>query len=249
MKKGCIRLPLWLLLLIVGVIIVGIITWRQLQRRFHPPSTNTITGNGVIEATEVDLSSKVAGRILALFTDEGQEIKPGQLIAILDREEQRGQLRAAKGNTTAVKQDLAALKAGSRPQELQSAQAQYDAAVSNLRQAQARRDLVVAGSRPEDIAQGRAALRQVQANLSLVLAGPRKEEIAQLRAQYAQALANLSLVRAGPRKEVIAQLRAQYAQALANLSLVLAGPRQEDRPGGGRTQPGAGNGLQCGNRT
>ena len=176
-----------------------------------------ITGNGVIEATEVDLSSKVPGRILRLFVDEGDRVHRGELIAILYRTNNAGKSPRQKAIPFPRRRIWAAQVAGSRPQEIQSAQAQYDAAMEQHAPGTGEASAwAIAGSRPEDIGQARAAYQQAQANLSLVLAGPRPEQIAQLRAQYAQAQANLNLLRAGTRVEEIKQAQAALDQAKAN---------------------------------
>ena len=154
----------------------------------------------------MDLSSKVPGRIIQLFVDEGYLLYPGELIAILDRNEQRGQLVASKGSTFTAKENLAALEAGSRPQEIQSAQAQYEAAVSNH----------AARPKPDSAwpspARARKRLPRRARRCSRrrpitrwCLPGRARKQIAQFRAQYAQAQANLSLLRAGTRIEEINQ--------------------------------------------
>ena len=205
---------------------VGIRLWTYWHDRDQTPP-GTLAGNGIVEATEVDVSAKVAGKILTLTVREGDEVQAGQLIATLDSGELDGQVANSMGNLHATEAQLAELIAGSRVEEIRRAQAQYDAAQRVLKQAQARRDLVMAGPRTEQIAQLRAGFEQAQARLSLVQEGPRQEQIQQLRAALDQARARRDLVFAGPRSEQIAQLEAAYAQAQARLSLVREGPRQE----------------------
>lgn len=59
-------------------------------------------GNGRIEATEVDVSTKMAGRIEKILVDEGDYVKEGQLLTVMqlstfeaDRQEARAQLQQA----------------------------------------------------------------------------------------------------------------------------------------------------------
>ncbi|MBI3039304.1 biotin/lipoyl-binding protein [bacterium] len=47
-----------------------------------PPGT--IRGNGIIEATEVEVSSKIPGRVMFIEAQEGDEVFPGQVIATLE---------------------------------------------------------------------------------------------------------------------------------------------------------------------
>ncbi len=78
-------------------------------------------------------------------------------------------------------------------------QHEYDAAKFRLENLRARRDaekkrldLLLAGSRPEDIRAAEERYRQAQAVEELILAGPRREEIADARAQLAEAEARLA---------------------------------------------------------
>ena len=59
-----------------------------------------LSGSGTIEAEDVLITSEVAGRVQALFVDEGQEVQPGQQLLRLDPallEAQRDQAAAAVG--------------------------------------------------------------------------------------------------------------------------------------------------------
>ena len=171
--------------------LVGIGLWYGLKGNNQAPK-GTIAGNGIIEATEVDVSAKVAGKVLLLKVREGEGVRRGQPIATLDSRELQGQVEQARGNLAAAQAALAELLAGTRAEDSRRAQAQYDAALKALQQVQARRDLVRAGPRKEDIEQLRAAHEQAKAQLSLVREGPRKEQIQQLRAALKQAEANLA---------------------------------------------------------
>ncbi len=216
--------PIILALIVFAV--VGYQFWKKIEADRLSPR-DVILGNGVIEATEVEISAKVSGRILTLPVHEGDDVRAGQLIATLDSGELQGQEAQAQGNLQAVEAALAELRAGTRAEDIRRAQAQFDAARETLCQAQARRDLIRAGARTELLAQLRAAYATANAQLALVTAGPRKETIAQLRAAYAQAQARLALLRAGVRPEEIAQLRAGLKQAQARLALVKSGARAE----------------------
>jgi HlyD family secretion protein len=173
------------------ILLVGFGLWKYLAGRHESPQA-TIAGNGIVEATQVDVSAKVAGRVISLRVREGDGVKKGQLIAALDSQELAGQVEQARGNLAAAEAVLAELLAGTRAEDIRRAQAQYEAANNVMRQAQARLELVRAGPRKEDIEQLRAAYEQVKARLSLVREGARKEQIRQLRAALEQAEATLS---------------------------------------------------------
>jgi HlyD family secretion protein len=50
-------------------------------------------GNGRLEADEVDIDTKFAGRILKLYADEGDMVKPGQVVAVMDTRDLEAQLK------------------------------------------------------------------------------------------------------------------------------------------------------------
>jgi HlyD family secretion protein len=87
----------------------------------------------------------------------------------------------------------------------------------SYRQAKAALDLVLAGSRQEDIQAARAAVTEAQQALKTLLRGTRTEEIRAAEARLAQAQAALAELKAGSRKEEIARARAavEAAQATA----------------------------------
>jgi HlyD family secretion protein len=53
-------------------------------------------GNGRIEATETDISTKLAGRIDSILVVEGQEVHAGEVVAIMDAQSLRAQLAEAE---------------------------------------------------------------------------------------------------------------------------------------------------------
>jgi multidrug resistance efflux pump len=77
-----------LLLLLVGLL-AGYL-WRS-----RPPS-DRITVSGVVDATEVNVSSKVAGKLAAVLVGEGDSVRAGQVLARLDDAQLRDQVAAAR---------------------------------------------------------------------------------------------------------------------------------------------------------
>ena len=53
-------------------------------------------GNGRIEATEIDIAAKTAGRIKDIFADEGDFVSKGQILARMDTQQLEAQLREAE---------------------------------------------------------------------------------------------------------------------------------------------------------
>jgi HlyD family secretion protein len=53
----------------------------------HPPPglpPGIAAGNGRLEADEIDIDTKFAGRVAKLFVDEGDLVKPGEVLALMD---------------------------------------------------------------------------------------------------------------------------------------------------------------------
>jgi HlyD family secretion protein len=87
----------WLPLVAVTVIAAGVIAyfaWRFFQPAKLP--VGFASSNGRIEATEIDVATKLAGRILDELVDEGDFITAGQVVAHMDIEVLTAQLREAE---------------------------------------------------------------------------------------------------------------------------------------------------------
>ena len=56
--------------------------------------------NGRIEATQIDIAAKYAGRISELLVDEGDEVAAGQIVATIASPETEAQLRGAQARSS-----------------------------------------------------------------------------------------------------------------------------------------------------
>ena len=70
-----------------------------------------VKSNGRIEATQVDVSSKYAGRLAEVTVEEGSPVTQGQVIARISSPEYEAQLRAAEASVQKSKDALAAAEA------------------------------------------------------------------------------------------------------------------------------------------
>ena len=61
-----------------------------------PDVTNVVSGNGRIEATEIGISAKVAGRVEDIYVNEGDRVEAGDVVAKLDTATINSQLEQAK---------------------------------------------------------------------------------------------------------------------------------------------------------
>ena len=97
-------------LIAAGIALLAAVAWWQL--RPAGLGEGFASGNGRIEATEVDVASKLAGRIASIAVDEGDFVEPGQVLARMDTQaldaqlaQARAQLRQAEnGEVTAASQ-------------------------------------------------------------------------------------------------------------------------------------------------
>ena len=66
--------------------------------RKEKPETGVISGSGTIEVTEIDISSKISGRVAALPKPEGSDVGRGDLVAKLEFDELSAQQISARAN-------------------------------------------------------------------------------------------------------------------------------------------------------
>lgn len=124
-----------------------------------------------------------------------QRIKAGARPQELDQA--RAELGSAGAERTRSEQELERVAALYRRQA--APRADYDAAVATqkrleqeVQRLQARLDLLVAGSRVEEIAEAAAKMEQARANYELLLAGSRAEDVAACQARYDELEARLA---------------------------------------------------------
>ncbi|MGB0466254.1 MAG: HlyD family secretion protein [Pontibacterium sp.] len=81
------------LLLVIGCAVAAYV-WQQLQPAALP--MGFASGNGRIEATEIDIATKSPGRLAAVIASEGQMVDAGQVLAQMDIVQLQAQLREAQ---------------------------------------------------------------------------------------------------------------------------------------------------------
>jgi len=119
---------------VLGIILVSLSVYvyftEILPARAYDPQ---VRGTGTIEATEVVVSTKIAGRIKSIEVNEGDRVEAGQVLVTLDCEELQARLRQAEAQVAQVRagqgQAGAArnqTKAQIQPLERQKEQAERD---------------------------------------------------------------------------------------------------------------------------
>jgi HlyD family secretion protein len=216
----------------------GFAYWHYYMPRVVADGQIRVSGN--IETTEAQVAFKIPGRVVERLVDEGDMVKEGQLVAKLDTADLQCNVDLRKAELGVAKAALAALEAGSRPQEIAAAKSAWEKAAHALTDLEA-------GSRPQEIAAAEAALAAADADVGRLRADFRRtselyqrktvsaEDYDAAKTAYDVAVAKrnqsaeqLKLVKEGFRKEQIEQARSALAQAKAQYDLTKEGPRQED---------------------
>lgn len=80
-----------------------------------------VSGNGRLEATEVDVATKVAGRLVELGPREGDWVEAGAVVGRLDADDLRAQLRAAEAQVVQAQKAVDESRAGVRKSKADAA--------------------------------------------------------------------------------------------------------------------------------
>ncbi|XKE44198.1 HlyD family efflux transporter periplasmic adaptor subunit [Halomonas organivorans] len=160
---------------------------------------------GNVDVRQVNLAFEVAGRVATVTREEGDAVAAGEIVASLETADFEDEVRLARSRLERQAAALAALEAGTRPEEIDQVRAlvaQHEAALrlaqATLRRQQELAARNVASHQVHDEAQARqdearARLRAAEKALELAEAGPRREDIEQAHAQLNADRAALNL--------------------------------------------------------
>lgn len=222
------------IVVVVAVVIMAVALVYS-QRRKAPPQVS-----GFIEADEIRIGSRVGGRVARVAVEEGQRVKPGDVVLELEPFDLRERASEAEAELQAKRADLARLEAGFRSEEIAQAKAKAE-------QAAARLLMLKNGPRPQEIAAAEARLKQAHAQLELAAttldrvkksfeasaaSALEMDQAAEAQKTAAAAVtastADLDLLKAGTRAEEITQAEAATREADAAAKLAENGYRKED---------------------
>lgn len=186
-------------IVIVALLALAFIGWAL--GLFAGKNDGELTLYGNVDIREVDMAFRISGRIATIPVEEGDTVKPGQLIATLETAPVQDRVAAASAAVGQAQAALAKAENGNRPQDIAQARARAEAAkVARdyaVKDYNRREPLVASGtisraSWDQAVANRREAeARLVEASkaLELLEAGTRPEDLAAARAQLANAQA------------------------------------------------------------
>jgi membrane fusion protein YbhG len=227
--------------LIFAVTVIAIATAATslvLHNRGNQDGRIRFSGN--IELTQVNIAFKVSGRLAELNVDEGATVKPGQILARIDRDQLLRQRDREQASFVTAQTMLVQSSTGLDLQKRTWA-ADLDQRRADVRQAEARLRELEAGSRPQEIQEARSAVEAArseaerakkdwdraqvlykQDDISTSQYDQFRNRYEATAAQLRQTEQRLALVQEGPRKETIEAAREQVARAQAALRLTEA---------------------------
>jgi HlyD family secretion protein len=224
--------------LILPVLVVAGLAWYGWHRwqLAHAP----YEWSGTVEAHTISLGSRAGGRIQKVLVKEGDRVKPGDVLVVLEPGDWPAQLQQAEAQLAMLQATLDKLKAGARPEELAAARARAQTAQAALQE-------TTAGARSEEV--GAAEARLAGQDVAVARAQKDAERLHKLAAAGAAVPADvdnadlavkaaiaqrdaathqLDELRHGARREQVAQATARAAEQRASEQLVVSGSRVED---------------------
>ncbi|MYZ49470.1 HlyD family secretion protein [Propylenella binzhouense] len=209
-----------------AVLVAGFLGWQALQDDGLPDGI--ARGNGRIEAVEIDIATKAAGRVRDILVGEGDFVEAGQVLAQMDTEQIEAQRRQAEAQLQRAKigVETAESVVVQREAERKAAaavlaqrQAELDAAQSRLARSEqlARTDTVSRQVLDDDRATARgaeAAVGAAEASLAASDAaiGSAKAQIVDARAAVDAAGAAIESIEAEIRDSTLKAPRAGRVQ-------------------------------------
>lgn len=227
------------IVIVLAVVLLSGAVVLLLVRALNRKSVSQVY-SGTIETREIQVGSKIGGRVVAVAVEEGQQVKAGAMLVQFESNDLAAQRLQAQAEAGQQRENLKKLTRGNRPEEIQQAEANAAAMRASL-------DAAHNGPRSQDIAQAQADFEATQADainaqadfermqkLAVTDAISRmefdsyrnKRDSAAKKAESARQ--RLAELQAGTRREDLRAAEAHYQQAQAAANLSRKGARSED---------------------
>jgi HlyD family secretion protein len=230
MKRRIVAIAAALLVILLALWIVHTVRARYARAEY----------SGTIETREIEIGSKVGGRVTSVSVEEGQSVKAGALLVRFECDQLEAERAEAAGTITQAQANLDRMLRGNRPEEIAQAQAAAETARASFEEARN-------GPRPQELDQAQADYAAAKADATNAVgyydrmaqlaatdtisrqqfddARDRRDAAAQ-RAEAARQ--RLALLQAGTRPEDLRAAQHRYQQADAARILAVKGSRRED---------------------
>lgn len=178
-------------------------------------ASKPVAVTGTIEATQVDVSVKITGRIVERLVKEGDRVRRGQVLVRLDDSELAADVRRQDAALRSAQATLRDLEKGARSQEIEDARAAVSSAEATRDMTERdfqrydqlyRKNLIAA----QDVDRARQAYevakaheRSARERLALLLAGSRPDQVDAARWQVTQAESALAQTQSRLREAVV----------------------------------------------
>jgi len=220
-----------------GVVVVLVLAWILFANLNH---RGGLTYSGTVETREIQVGSKVGGRVTDVPVEEGQTVKAGTLLVRFECDELKAQRAQAVAAVVQAQADMDRMLHGNRLEEIEQAEATAKAQREAFEEAKN-------GPRKEDLAQAQADYEAAKADavnseaffhrMEKLAASDtisrqqfddsrEKRDAAVQRAESARQ--HLAELQAGTRPEDLRAAEARYRQAQAAAVLAQKGFRKED---------------------
>ncbi|TDU40097.1 HlyD family secretion protein [Gelidibacter sediminis] len=183
-----------------------------------------ITSNrGKVKFETIAVSSKIGGRIEKIYVEEGQTVKKGDTLALMNTPEVNAKLAQAEGAITAAKGQLNLATNGATIEQLNQIEGQLNSGRAQLEFAQESynrlqnmyQDSLVSQQQFDEVRMklnmAKAQVKALEAKRDEVRKGARSEQIAQAQGQLDRAV--------GAKEEVLSASDEQYMIAPADMTV------------------------------
>ena len=238
---------------LIGFIIFGVISFSLLKdtEKKNKDNQDVLTVSGVLETNEIDVNVKVGGKLLEIMVEEGDNVKKGDIIAMVEAENIEAKLEQAKAllgiAATRVEQSKIAYAAQKEQSEsqIQQATGAYSSAKAQLTKAKK-------GARPQQLEQAKELVVQAKEAYEYTKVtydrlkklydegvipqqkiDGAKAELEVAKAKYNTAQQQYDLVKEGVQKEDISSAEGLVMQAeamvnLANVTKLQVSAKEQD---------------------
>src|SRR5215475_5437594 len=123
--------------IVLGLVLLTILSVGGyfLYQHFSAPKNDRLILHGNIDIRQVNLGFRVAGRVLEMRHEEGDTVRAGDVLAILDEGPYLDQVHLAEAQVGQAKANYEKMVNGFRPEEIAQARAQLAQSKANYENA------------------------------------------------------------------------------------------------------------------